>query len=48
MNYRDALSEKFSAIGLSRVEQRENSFASRDVTEIDTIIKNFRTAREDT
>lgn len=26
---------------------RENSFASRDVTEIDTIIKNCKTVRDD-
>lgn len=36
-----------SAIGVSRTGMRENSFASRDVTEIDTIIKNCVTVRDD-
>lgn len=48
ITYRDQLSEKFSAIGVSRTSIRENSFASRDVTEIDTIIKNCKTVRDDT
>ena len=48
ITYRDQLSEKFSAIGVSRTSMRENSFASRDVTEIDTIIKNCKTVRDDT